>query len=197
MSKPPGLWPEQFLYITESFSAHLHPMILKNLLCAVGVDEESIIPLLDKATIHPHITLKPLSSPHPLAGQWGLFASDFIDVDSDLGEYVGELHLIDACWPLNPVDYDFAWTLKMENFFFIIDAKKWANQLAFVNDFRGLSKQPNVAPKWVVHRGSYHLIFRTVAPIEKGEELLIDYGADYWRAPHRQRMALRAVDNSE
>jgi hypothetical protein len=183
--KVPTDWPEEFIYILESFSADLHPMILKNLLFAAGVDQELVVPLIDEKKVHPHLVIKKLAARHPLSGQRGVFATEGICAGTDLGEYVGQIRLIDAAWPLDPTECDYSWTLRMDRFFFIIDAQKWANELAFVNDYRGVASKPNIAPKWVVHRSSYHLVFHTISPIAQNEEILIDYGADYWKAPHR------------
>ena len=184
MSKQPRHWPSSHHYISESFSEDLHPTFFSHLLLAVG-EEDQTIPLLEEKSVHLSLQIKKLSTPHPLAGELGLFASEAIPAHTPLGAYAGKLRLIDHCWPIDPKECDYAWTLKLQRFMFIIDAKTHGNELAFVNDFRGLAPQPNTIPKWVVHNSTYHLIFETASPIAAGEELLIDYGADYWKAPHR------------
>ncbi len=186
MSRRPYNWPKGFIYIRESFSPELHPTLIANFLSTGNPeDENQRIPILDEAKVHPDIKIKKIGTPHPLSGQRGVFASALISAGTDLGEYAGEIRLIEQSWKLNPELYDYAWTLKMGSFFLIIDAKKWANEFAFVNDYRGIAAHPNVESKWVVHRGVYRLIFRTVVDLYKGQELLIDYGEEYWKAPHR------------
>lgn len=59
----------------------------------------------------------------------------------------------------------------------LIDAsdRSVANWCSMVNDYRGSGKQPNVQFK---KNGA----LVTIAQLRKGEELLLDYGNDYWNA---------------
>ena len=183
----PNYFPEGWIYVSETVSSDLHPLILKNLLSTgIEEDEHAVHPLIEAKQVDPRIEIRPISSPsHPLYLQRGVFAKKNIPRDTDIGQYVGEARFIATEWKLDEKDYDYAWTTKVQNFLFIIDAKKWANELAFVNDFRGIAEAPSLIPKWVIHRGSFHLIFQTSQDIAADSELLIDYGEEYWKAPHR------------
>lgn len=69
----------------------------------------------------------------------------------------------------------------------IYDAQYVGNTLRFINDVRGVASHPNVqmgkcvrfknAPEWVSIRPIY-----AIASIKKGEELLLDYGDQYWKS---------------
>lgn len=59
----------------------------------------------------------------------------------------------------------------------LIDAsdKSVANWCSMVNDYRGSGKNPNV-----MFKKNGALV--TITPLRKGEELLLDYGDEYWKA---------------
>ena len=69
----------------------------------------------------------------------------------------------------------------MEHLYYVVDAMKWGNELAMVNDFRGIAKEPNVTGKMIVHRGHWYFGYGTIKPVKKGEEILADYGHAYWQ----------------
>ena len=194
----PKNWPEGFVYARKCVSTQLHPSLLEEFIkTGREEDREVTSPLIERGLIHSHISLVKIthSMKHPLShstygkrAHYGLFASAAIDSEVELGEYVGELQVMAANWKHNFKDFDHAWTLEQGPFLFVLNAKKVANELAFVNDYRGLGKEPNVKPKWVVHRGQYHLVFETIKRVHAKEELLIDYGEGYWKASSRSSL---------
>ena len=192
----PKNWPDGFVYARRCLSSQLHPCLLEEFI-KTGREEdgEVISPLIERGLIHSHISLVKITPcmKHPLShstygkrAHYGVFASAAIDLGVELGEYVGELQVLSANWKHSFKDFDHAWTLEHGPFLFVLNAKKVANELAFLNDYRGLGKEPNVKPKWVVHRGRYHLVFETIKRVRAMEELLIDYGEGYWKAASRQ-----------
>lgn len=200
--KIPSSWPAEYIYKHHAFSSQLHPALLEGFLSTgKGEDVELISPLIERGEVHPDLRLEKITAhlkyrgpkPHPLAhakygkrAQYGVFARRDIGEGVDLGEYVGEQYVTGQSWKDQLKDCDHAWTLDCGPFVLIVNAKKYANELAFVNDYRGLGASPNVKAKWVVHKGCYHLVFETVRLIKKGEELLLDYGAGYWKSSTRQ-----------
>lgn len=197
----PKDWPEGFVYARQCCASQLHPAILNEFL-KTGREEDCLVtsPIIERGLLHPHISLVKITPRmnHPLSHSmyekrphYGLFASAPIGQGVELGEYVGELQLLAANWKHNLKDFDHAWTLERGPFLFVLNAKKIANELAFMNDYRGIGKEPNVKPKWVVHQGCYHLMFETILPVKAKEELLIDYGEGYWRAASRRALLAR------
>ena len=197
----PKNWPEGFVYARRCVSSQLHPSLLEEFIkTGREKDREVISPIIDKGLIHPHISLVKISHRmnHPLSHSkydkrphYGVFASGVIDLGVELGEYVGELQVLASNWKHSLKDFDHAWTLEQGPFLFVLNAKKVANELAFMNDYRGLGKEPNVKPKWVVHQGRYHLVFETIRSVRSKDELLIDYGEGYWRAASRKALIRR------
>ncbi|KAF9474303.1 hypothetical protein BDN70DRAFT_884964 [Pholiota conissans] len=63
-----------------------------------------------------------------------------------------------------------------------IDASIMGNEARFVNDYRGITKKPNAI--FVDERnesGDLQMIIRSVAEINKGEEILVSYGKSWWK----------------
>ncbi len=64
-----------------------------------------------------------------------------------------------------------------------IDAAKCGNESRFINDYRGTGAAPNIV--FVPYRllgGTVRIAVRTCRPVAAGEELLADYGEEYWTA---------------
>lgn len=179
----PKYWPKEFTYSRESLLKDCDWFTLKLYLrCCFGQenDPDVVSSLIAQGKVHPNIALALLKKPHPLAGERGVFATARIEKEVILGEFVGEISLTDAPKDLSK----YACCLKLGDQFLVIDPKTIANELAFVNDYRGLGKKPNVGVTWIPHGGSFHFGFKTICPIRAGQELLIDYGDAYWANKH-------------
>jgi len=64
-----------------------------------------------------------------------------------------------------------------------VNALKYRNHLAFINDYRDKERQDrlkNVTFVEVLHKGWPHIMVIVCHEIKPGEQLLIDYGQDYW-----------------
>jgi hypothetical protein len=141
--------------------------------------------LLEQETVHPHIEIRPiLDRTHPLFSptypQRGLFAREKIPVGTDLGTYAGSISLKNRDWKLDEGNYDYTLVIPLAHFYYIVDGTKWANELVFMNDYRGLGNEPNIQSSTTVHRGRYYPMFSTARTIFPDEELLWDYGSGYW-----------------
>ncbi len=117
----------------------------------------------------------------------GLFASKKIKKDTFLGEYVGEIELISSIKEMKPRDSEYYFLVDiMENLKCIIDPKICANELAMVNDYRGIAESPNCKPTFVTHNNQAHFGFCVIQEIPEGAEILVDYGELYWSLDHRK-----------
>jgi SET domain-containing protein len=160
-------------------------MILSHLL-STGKEEDLVIihPLIEQETVHPHLEIRPiLEKAHPLFSsscpQRGLFAREKIPSGTDLGSYAGRISLKSADWKFEEGNYDYCLVIPLGRYYYIVDGRKWANEMAFINDYRGIAKEPNICASTVVHRGCYYPMLSTLRTIFPGEELLWDYGKGY------------------
>lgn len=169
------MWPKEFIPITESFASELHIDIVKAFL---SVEEKVFCPI----AIHPHISLKTISDKkHPCYSQRGIFATKKIEKNEPIGEYLGEYKLVSRD-KISSFDFSYAVTLKeVGRFLVIVDAKKYASEMAFINDYHGIKDHPNVTMIGIPHKGYLTPIVVAKTSIEEGEELLADYGSGYWQ----------------
>lgn len=116
----------------------------------------------------------------PYCGQIGTFAACDIRSGTYIGEYAGEVFACDG-------SSESLYVAKYENTFEAeetdlvrIDGLKVGNEMRYINDSRNTGRPVNVQfiLAWV--GGSLHLFVVSVADIRKGEEILIDYGEEYW-----------------
>ena len=126
--------------------------------------------------------------PHPLSDsevfpgheQHGVFAKRKISKGAELGEYVGEISFgLENLKSFHPFKGVHCWRVQFGDVGLNISSKKIANELAFINDYRGLRDTPNVRPTWILHRGVFYFGYETIREIEPMEELLIDYGKTF------------------
>lgn len=182
----PPYWPDKFRYTPLPFSEELHPNILSNLLFTGNEEDlELIHPLIEAKSIHPHLTISKITDPsHILASsptpQYGLFATQDIPPEMHLGTFAGKIRLFPKGWS-TPERCDYALCMEIGPFQYHIDGKEYANEMVIMNDYRNIAPSPNVKAITIIHRGSFHPMFLTSKLIQKGQELLWDYGANYWR----------------
>ncbi len=107
----------------------------------------------------------------------GIFAEEAIPAKAFVGEYVGVLRRNDFRRYIEPRnDYLYQYPVLSENgMHFVIDATK-GNLTRFVNH----SYTPNLDKKFILYDGIYHVIFLSNRVIDKGEQLTINYGKNYW-----------------
>lgn len=108
---------------------------------------------------------------------YGLFNEEHLSAGDFIGEYLGEMRLINKSDPnLNGycVHYPTKWFSRE---YTVIDAKDYGNDLRFVNH----SDVPNLEARWGYDRNLLHLYFFAKKDIPAHSELTIDYGPDYWQ----------------
>jgi len=106
----------------------------------------------------------------------GLFAARTLAPGTDI-PYTGDLRDLNA--PEDGGTYYF----QLSRGRAVDAARKNAGEGRWVNDPRGSGKDANA--EWVVHTppgGERRALIRIVSRVEKGEEILVAYGADYWRS---------------
>ncbi|MBS3904229.1 MAG: SET domain-containing protein-lysine N-methyltransferase [Simkania sp.] len=191
----PKFFPKGFVYRQESIAPEVDIAFLRFfLLTGDAEDLNRVSWVIENKQVHPYVKIQILNkkngrnSSHPLVGistlrghvQRGLFATKTIPADTDLGEYVGEVYLTDKNAKVRAGFSEYTWMIPIKECFFFVDAGKVANELAFINDYRGLQPKPNVMARWTVHRGAFYFVYATMREISAGEELLVDYGDNYW-----------------
>lgn len=179
------IWPEEFFYINESVSDEMHITIIKEFLFTGNEEDRDIThPFLARQKVHPHITLEMIrNESHPCYCQRGVFATQDILPGEAIGEYVGELRLVDHRFK-NVAGYTYSMTLRViGNLLLIVDASRKSNEIPFINDYRGIKEKPNVRAVGAIHKGYLMPLIEAISPIYKGEELLTDYGKGYWTSP--------------
>lgn len=176
-------WPNHFHFSGHSISVDVHENMLKQCLSTGNEkDLEVFSPLIEKGEVYPGLKIEKIVSPqHPLYAkevfqghaQHGLFAGDRIPAGVDLGEYVGEIRLSSTSQYEGGV---YCWVVSVHEFIIQVDSRHLANELSFVNDYRGIAPLPNVQTTLIKHLGSYYFGYKTIHEIAPGEELLTDYG---------------------
>lgn len=116
----------------------------------------------------------------PYCGQIGTFATCDIRSGTYIGEYAGEVFACDG-------SSESLYVAKFENSFEAeetdlvrIDGLKIGNEMRYINDSRNTGKPVNVQFILAWIGGCLHLFVVSIADIKKGEEILIDYGEEYW-----------------
>lgn len=179
MKEVPKNWPKNFIYTRRTFSRDLHPVIFSQVFLGFAssvLRDENI-----SIEVHPHIEIRILKDEHPLVGrakhpkkrhqQRGVFATQDIPAETFIGEYVGEVYLA----PKLDFPGNYIWISPLQGNFFLLDASKYANELAFINDYRGISSKSNLRPVLVQRRGLGYFGYQTREKVLKGQELLVNY----------------------
>lgn len=108
---------------------------------------------------------------------WGVFAAQDIGDGEFIQEYTG---VFAARTPGVPFDSTYAWQLyQPENSrLLLIDSKIEGNEMRFVNH----SNHPNLMAKIFIGLDKqYHVTYIAKGLIKAGEQLLVSYGAEYWK----------------
>lgn len=185
----PANWPSKLVYLPESVGVQVHILLLRLTMASSHLQERaSSVPWLDEKKVHPHLEIRRLIPPHPLAfvkdaqgrEQYGLFAKKPIAKDTFLGEFTGEITLFTSI-----KECRFNWIAPLNGNYWCIDSSRRSNELMYVNDYRGLSQAPNAACAQILHRGLYYFGYASLRKIDEDEEIFVWYGPDSetWNLP--------------
>lgn len=111
---------------------------------------------------------------------FGLFAEKRLTKGEWIGEYCGLLTKLERNEPDTTYIVHYP-TRFFSMSLFGVDAKKRCNLMRFANH----KDSPNAQAEYLLDRGLLHLAFFAIGEIEKGEEITVDYGKDYWM--HREK----------
>ena len=122
--------------------------------------------------------IKVKDSSFAFAGK-GAFAKKDLKKGLRLGEYNGKLLSLEEYEALTDKAYVFEVKKKFEGryYLFFIDARA-GDALRFVNG--AYTKEQKEKVNVEAYQYSERIFFRTKRDIKKGEELIIDYGDNYW-----------------
>jgi hypothetical protein len=185
----PKHWPKRLLYARECVSSEIHMTLLRSYLYTGNPEDiYKCSWVIENTCVHPHLEIKKLLSPHPLSHQktkqgyanYGVFATQPIEPGVELGEYVGELILksrqdLVQSQHLNITYSEYSWSILLDHLLLTIDCHRIGNELAFINDYRGLCPKPNVHMQPIIHKGMKYYGYVTICCIKQGEEILVDY----------------------
>jgi hypothetical protein len=161
--RPPTGWPDTARYLSAPLTTY---------------GEQATF--LDNPVAHneDRVIICPLPTGHPAGAGYGVFCRQPFRAGEIVAEYTGELSLERR--PTSP------YVLKHSNHLYI-DAAEYGNCTRYINDYSGVSAQPNV--KFVrlattPYRYAGEKFFTRAAAlvirdIAAGEELLVDYGRGY------------------
>lgn len=171
-TKPKG-WPENLIYVTRNvYSKQFNTEKLDQL----GVKKNINSPCQNPVK---HVKIKTITDPgHPARGENGLFAAIKLSPKSHVIDYLGYVHPEEESDPNS--DYD----LSLDRDIGVgIDAQKYGTEARMINDYRGIQNRPNVYFENRRVDGELRMsIFVMDKPIQKGEELCINYGKGFWKA---------------
>lgn len=117
---------------------------------------------------------------------YGVFAEADIAKDQFVGEYTGRvMDLKDIKDTKYTWGYFTGHNKYGKSIDTSLDAGPAGNEMRFVNhDYK-----PNVKMQYIIQDGKWHVCYVAIAPIKKGEQLLVDYGKRYWSGtrgePHK------------
>lgn len=111
----------------------------------------------------------------PNAGN-GLFTRVFIPAGTDIVEYTG----IVTTWKEVNKEWDNGYIYYVSRNY-VINAKPHVNALArYANDAAGLEKAKQLKNNCVYKKKGKKIFIHATKDIQPGEEILVEYGKDYW-----------------
>ncbi|KAJ3177092.1 hypothetical protein HDU85_006018 [Gaertneriomyces sp. JEL0708] len=185
-SKLPKNWPTHLRYLSRNeWNKNIPTAISSFYLSHPSPDQTS--PTSTPFPLHPSkgvgpsrlVRITSITDPsHPAYNQHGLFATATLPPKSLILDYNGMVHL--PATASSTSDYILSFD-RMTGL--SVDAATAGNEARFVNDFRGVAKQPNVAFEvYRDTRGEVKMgIWTLGSKVAKGEELLVSYGKGFWR----------------
>ncbi len=106
---------------------------------------------------------------------FGVFAKDKIPKNTIITHYAGIIRKDVGSWGKNNrYVFGFTGTKKLEDW--VIDAEKVCNLASFMNH----SSHPNVEAVEYYEEDGPKVVFKTIAEVSPNEELVYDYGKEYW-----------------
>eukprot|EP00617_Octactis_speculum_P016242 CAMPEP_0185762792 /NCGR_PEP_ID=MMETSP1174-20130828/21761_1 /TAXON_ID=35687 /ORGANISM="Dictyocha speculum, Strain CCMP1381" /LENGTH=131 /DNA_ID=CAMNT_0028444621 /DNA_START=287 /DNA_END=682 /DNA_ORIENTATION=- len=122
------------------------------------------------------VEIRLLGAPHKLAGQLGLFTTQYWNQFDIVGEYCGEVYDGDG-------GSDYATFLEDRDakYSLGVDATREGNECRFINHYEGIAKHesPNVVMKIAYVEELPRVMVVCVKDIDEGSELLFQYSKEF------------------
>ena len=129
-------------------------------------------------TLKDFVYIKKISDKtHPLYGQYGVFAQKGFRQYDILGQYTGNLVRSDLSKEYKGSLYT---AFLCESY--DINADRSGNETRFINDYRDIQEKPNVALRTGIVNKKPVVLFICCNDISPGDEILTDYGTQYWES---------------
>jgi hypothetical protein len=136
------------------------------------------------------VEIRQLPKGHPLAGEYGLFATRKFSKYDIIGEYVGKIvgKNVGGHYVAVLEDKDYNESLG-------IDAETTGNEMRFINSFLNVDFKANVIMKTAYVNMTPHIMIVCKEDIDIGDELLLDYGDEYNKAYLTPKPEVSIVEN--
>ena len=115
------------------------------------------------------------------AASFGIFATQTIPSDTLLAEYTGIVQARESEQTILETLGE-RYRIDLGDCPLVVNAKTHRNEMSLINDYRQVIQAANVEYVNVTVDGWPHVFVKTVKTISPGNELLVDYGSDYWAA---------------
>jgi hypothetical protein len=112
---------------------------------------------------------------HPVCGGKGVYSTQKWETFDIVGQYTGEIKL-------DSKGGEYVAFLQDVNThtFYSVDAKAKGNELRYINDYRNIASEPNVKLTITYIDKMPRVLIIVIKDIGVDDELLLDYGKDYW-----------------
>ncbi|MCK4499106.1 SET domain-containing protein-lysine N-methyltransferase [Candidatus Babeliales bacterium] len=110
---------------------------------------------------------------------YGVFSNKALKKGTFLGECAGQVKHIEKVSQKNEYIYHYPSSKPEKQF--VIDVSTEGNYFRFLNH----DGQSNIEGEYVYHKGLWHLIFIAARDIRAGDQLLLDYGPEFWEGRKR------------
>lgn len=124
------------------------------------------------------LCVRNVGSVHGVDAGLGLFAAAAIDCNTWLCEYTGVVRRLGDLMGGWMDGDEYSYRLPVLDPVVVVSAEKYGNLARLINH----SAKPNAELVTVRHEGLLHVVCRATRDLIVGEQILIDYGTEYWMA---------------
>lgn len=156
-----------------------HESDLRNIQLSVFDSHDSEIEefheFINEAKVHDSISVRHIPQVDGIDIGFGIFAESYIGPNEFVGEYVGMVSRTCDRKSSDSLSYSLRYPTCDDGF--EVDAREYGNITRFLNH----SSCPNVVFRKTKINGVPHVFCASIASIQKGTQLTVDYGASYWK----------------
>lgn len=187
----PSNWPEHFTYSPRPRAVDFHEVFLDAVLgTGYEDDEKKVVSIIEEGRCHEHLEIRViddklcsrlgishiLQNKEEIQGHIsrGVFAKKAIPANTVLGEYAGRISFESK--GSGEAERQYLWEISLvSEKTLYIDGAEETNELAFVNDYKGIKERPNCRMVPLMHRGRLRFCYATISQIAKDEEVVVAY----------------------